>query len=68
MKSILSIKASTFLFLAVLVVLVSFVVAECDEHVHNRHARAARAHARQIIPRAHTVTVVERVCLTFNLY
>lgn len=56
MKSILSIKA-----LALLVVLVSTVSAECDGHIHNRHARAAKAHRRQVIPRAHTETTVELV-------
>jgi len=48
-------------FFALLVLLVSFVAAECDGHVHNRHARAARAHRRQVIPRGHTSTTVEMV-------
>jgi hypothetical protein len=56
MKSILNMKA-----LAVLVVLFSSVSAECDGHVHNRHARAAKAHRRQVIPRAHTETTVDLV-------
>lgn len=46
---------------ALLVLLVSFVTAECDGTVHNRHARAARAHRRQVIPRAHTSTTVDLV-------
>ena len=54
MKSIL--KALT-----VLVVLVSSVSVECDGHIHNRHARAAKAHRRQVIPRVHTETTVDLV-------
>jgi hypothetical protein len=52
---------SNIVFFALLVLCVSFVAAECDGNVHNRHARAARAHRRQIIPRGHTSTTVDLV-------
>ena len=54
---------SNTIFFALLVLCLSFVAAECDGHVHNRHARAARAHRRQVIPRGHTSTTVDLVHL-----
>jgi hypothetical protein len=53
MKSIINLG---FLF-----VLVTSVAAECDQHVQHGHARAARAHRRQVVPRAHTSTTVQVV-------
>ena len=48
MKSIFNIKASSsFVFLTVFVVSISFFAIECDGHRHNRHVRATKAHRRQ---------------------